>query len=647
MNINRVITEINYDKIFNDFCFLSLKNKMEDKYVSIAETRKITKNKIVSGKNIPENRKLLLMIKKQSFNINEFYEKIDSKYQILIEKDIPDYILVQLFINMVPRIGSNENKVSNLYAISLINNNELITVQVIINPQMLIELPVKTFYKGISKDEVPYKQNGKFVTIAENSDGEVYSYRRETIEEIKENAEETENTTEEEKESKKNLVDYIGLSESSFEKSKFGILCDILQRVKRYSNYIKINFEEIAPEVIVEKQTDAIWKTAKEKSDIIETINKAGLTIINEYNLDITKLTNKLKQLQVNYVIGKVGTTRFNLICIPRDRYKNKSIDPHKIYTNTAAVHITAKSINKLNSKESSSILVILKELLIKNDLLFKKEITIIKENFFKNIEKELIFCIGEKEKDNINIYYLLMNKNKIEYMDEDEMYEMDPDFTDLCYERIEKTPDEVIVKYGENILSIKNADIFPVLPINETYDFFTNRFITKYTFEKKELAKRFSKYLKNKDFSSYIDDETETTIDDFLKEIKEEEKRLPSNAKSGVVKEIFRETGILCSNAIRSKEISEILYGGLKGINYFEKDNYKYYYLGVFIQDEFTSIKNIPRIRQIEIIKGEDFFLDILLPMYKVQFVKWGTMTIYPFPVKYLREAIFFMKTC
>ena len=110
MNINRVITEINYDKIFNDFCFLSLKNKMEDKYVSIAETRKITKNKIVSGKNIPENRKLLLMIEKQSFNINEFYEKIDSKYQILIEKDIPDYILVQLFINMVPRIGSNENK---------------------------------------------------------------------------------------------------------------------------------------------------------------------------------------------------------------------------------------------------------------------------------------------------------------------------------------------------------------------------------------------------------------------------------------------------------------------------------------------------------------------------------------------------------
>lgn len=48
-----------------------------------------------------------------------------------------------------------------------------------------------------------------------------------------------------------------------------------------------------------------------------------------------------------------------------------------------------------------------------------------------------------------------------------------------------------------------------------------------------------------------------------------------------------------------------------------------------------------------IEIIKGEDFFLDILLPMYKVQFVKWGTMTTYPFPVKYLREAIFFMKTC
>lgn len=100
---------------------------------------------------------------------------------------------------------------------------------------------------------------------------------------------------------------------------------------------------------------------------------------------------------------------------------------------------------------------------------------------------------------------------------------------------------------------------------------------------------------------------------------------------------------GILCDKCVRNDNIAKLLYDELQGIKYFEKDNQKYYYIGKFKSSAAINFARIPRIRTFTIIQGEDFFLDILKPLYLVEFVKWGGNPVVPFPVKYLDEMIIY----
>ena len=111
-------------------------------------------------------------------------------------------------------------------------------------------------------------------------------------------------------------------------------------------------------------------------------------------------------------------------------------------------------------------------------------------------------------------------------------------------------------------------------------------------------------------------------------------------NTKKAIVKYIFENTGILLYAYLRGEAARKEYLSGTLDINYFTlSPSLARFCVGEIGSGMKYSIERASLVREIEAVEGSPLIFKELLPLMGVEFVRYGMLTVIPFPFKYLRE--------
>ena len=111
-------------------------------------------------------------------------------------------------------------------------------------------------------------------------------------------------------------------------------------------------------------------------------------------------------------------------------------------------------------------------------------------------------------------------------------------------------------------------------------------------------------------------------------------------NTKKAIVKYIFENTGILLYAYLRGEEARKEYLSGTLDINYFTlSPSLARFCVGEIGSGMKYSMERASLLREIEAVEGSSLIFKELLPLMGVEFVRYGMLTVIPFPFKYLRE--------
>ena len=111
---------------------------------------------------------------------------------------------------------------------------------------------------------------------------------------------------------------------------------------------------------------------------------------------------------------------------------------------------------------------------------------------------------------------------------------------------------------------------------------------------------------------------------------------------KKEVVRYVFENTGIMLYAYLRGEEERREYLSGNIDINYFDYDDtHAKYSVGEIGNGMKYTIERASVVREIQAVEGSKLIFKKVLPLMGVEFVRYGMLTVVPFPFKYLREYI------
>ncbi|WP_452218393.1 hypothetical protein [Lacinutrix undariae] len=652
---NKLSIDINHEQILNDFSII--KFSTSEKYIKYGALFLDEINLETNAKSIAfeqgnsfyalyekiEISKLDLSKKLQSLKHSDSltYKLIDNKKELL---EIPKHLLSQLLINSISTPKHKRLSFNNLtgklylfnpnhFQISKTRDKELIFkivgLEFKINNEISLELNVKTFSNVLLSKKMDFSKK-KFKEFPKYT----FIYSTNSLKRILSSDSSNENQFILKQTSKngileKNNITFLDFKNlENFKISKIGFLKDILLTIEqKLSKYLTISFLSNKSENIERFKSKFKIEDQKLNLTLIDLSDtEDSIDIINELQSEIKNIS-PLSSVKIALKENKNGS---NIKLINnKNHYKKYNLkDPYKSSIKTQ--HLTLQDF-KLSSK--ASIKAILKELILKNDILNKKVSIIDWESF--NFTNDWIF--GSKLED---IFYFIIIKPNGSLSFEKFIPDLfsQNEFNDLCAIFDNDVNTEFIVKDNQgNLNCIKKTKNYTIPEFDIIYN-------TLYQeSEPIELTKKEAdKYIRE-----CIEDKSKLNIVlTNLNAINEWNKQSLLNCFSNRNdKKIFvdfveSKTGEILKSYLRDKTRYEILDSQLD-IHQFRENDRFYYFVGVKGAGIQQHISRASVIREIEIINNSEFLFDKLLPLMNVDFVKNGELTVLPFPLKYLREWI------
>lgn len=444
------------------------------------------------------------------------------------------------------------------------------------------------------------------------------------------------------------FLDFSNLE--SFTSTKVGVLYDVIKALhKKFGNYLQLDFKKYEIDEVLEcrrKSLDEYKEIVKE-----EFIN-LGLHIVDEvqtetsleYLRDVSAEIKKIiPELQCSFG-KKLSGKKFNL-CYIHDKDFYEEEDAHnKKKEDYSIQHIT---VENFNPKTTAVIQNLLKELIIKRDLNHNR-LTIVDWKRY-GFHSDWIFGM-ESDKD---YYFMRIHPDgsfKIEKL-ELNLFTFSEFNTYMEYFGVEKERK----KDGTRVIGLIKDEDGNVNLIRETNKYSLPNFLE--IGDILENVAREGKFL-GRDLIEWLKKVIDLTEKKGVKEelelilIKIDEKKeykkkeileliKGRNAKKEVVSFIFENTGEMLYSYLRGEAERKEYFSGNIDINYIEDGSRAIYSVGDIGSGMNTSIERASLIREIEVTEGSELFFKKLLPLMEVSFVRYGMLTVLPFPFKYLREFI------
>ena len=531
----------------------------------------------------------LIMLKKSNLNKNVINQLIE-KYNYENENNLKQkkltapfekfpHSLLQLFFNALAKSSSNEscsNIGGKLYYFSETRSKQVYCVQFKINSDYTFELKSKTFTEALENS----KQR-RFILQTNN-----------TLSPADKNNKQKQYVDFQYKNTKHAVTFLESKSLQAFEVSKVGIFDKLLQKFnKSYGNFIKLELKKENNWSKLEVKSSASQKV-KHIERIQKILENKAINIVDKiqdasskYFCEQLRTTydSMLKNIEVN-ITTKTKSNALNVCVIHNKTYYEINKDEKDTYESSGKYvtqNITLEDFtNHKGEVSEAACLVVLNELIVKEDLIKNHKITITDWSSY-NFDKNLIFCWHEKDDDNKNHYYFMDIKPNGEF----EIGEKTKDlFNQEQFEKIEE------------IFELNNMKVERHNKYNEKY---------------KGLV------LNDKDEINIIQDTALFMIPEY-----------------SLIRQVLKTRKIS-----RSKDSLIKYFSGCLDIYYKKSNDSVLYSSGQIGSGMNTTIAKAAHIRKIITYKGAVLFFQNYLETMNVTFIRNGQLTVIPFPFKYLRE--------
>ncbi|OUS11654.1 hypothetical protein A9Q93_11080 [Nonlabens dokdonensis] len=656
---NRIAPTVNFQNIIEDFVVVQF--TQSDGYIKFGAQfiDEFSQNVMAKAVVFENGSSLYTLFVKTEFENIDLRKVLDEgtemdglHYKVLdIEQlqNVPRHILIQLLINSLNAPKSERLQFNNLtgklflFKESLFEKrkfgkNKLLTkipaVEVKINKDLQLQLRTTTFTSLLLLSRLKFERK-------QLKDYAKYTYVHATKSMRRilksENLDAKDVFIIKQEQGKKTVTPFMDFSDlDSFSESKMGQLSFIFDKIKsKLSNYIQVSFEI--------KETEKSIRLKGNGQDDINTIlakEKLNLNIINsleEEGLDYAEtLKEMLKSLFPQNVVSISNNYKPKALNIKllhnKAYYENHGTKD--TYSNTGGIvqHIT---IEDFNFKSSSAVKAIVKELLIKRDVHLNQVSLVDWANY--NYQLNQIFGISRND----SYYFLTIAPNgSMSFERKEPSLFNQSEFDDLITIFSDDKSVEGIIKNDKGDINIiRRSDLFTLPEFQNIYKKLLAEDKDE-EFNVEDLLMWLSEIdiepSQNNHFSSLLEEHSKNTI------LKSEILRLIDHrsVKKKLAKHIEDKTGKVLKVYMRDQSKYDLMDSNLDIHSYIENGKL-FYYVGTIGDGMRTKIGRASVIREISGFLDGPIFFDKMLPLMNVDFVRYGDLTVIPFPFKYLREWI------
>lgn len=437
----------------------------------------------------------------------------------------------------------------------------------------------------------------------------------------------------------------------TFSCTKMGVLYDILNALHdEFGKYIRVKFKQYSIDEVLEYKRASLelYKDIVKK----EVLN-SGINIVDavhsetseDYLQDVADGINKIIPEAKCSVGKRLSKKKLNVRYIhDKSFYSDSEVDPHQESMEDYVVqHIT---VENFKHQSSAAVYNILKELVIKKDIATGKitlvdwsqygykadwlfgvvvdgtyyfmtihpdgsfKIEALKRNFFTMTEYDKYmdyFGLNEENKNDYRGVIGLVKdaEGNINLIKDTNMYSM-PDYTAM----------------GDVLKNVASEGRFP------GKDVVTWLRLVMDTTDKIKVLAELDIVIPHIDVNAEY---TKANVMGLFKGI---------TTKKEVVRYVFENTGIMLYAYLRGEEERREYLSGNIDINYFDYDDtHAKYSVGEIGNGMKYTIERASVVREIQAVEGSKLIFKKVLPLMGVEFVRYGMLTVVPFPFKYLRE--------
>jgi len=620
---NKVSVDINYSQLLAKYSIFKITNKAntQEEYKKFYHTIRTELNPLASARSGKYTLVAYSVNKDAPTNLKYEIKKLMFS-ELKREKE---YVLLNLINSLLPNeslyFGLENDPYGTFYLVKS-TKSKLVALKLYVDKNMLVSLRVVTFIKSTrTKDKEIYAlRENRIIRVLERKKDEIYY--------IKGNYSNSKST-------------YLFMGfQLNYKDSKVYVLAKYIEEIERYfGDIVTLEFLE-SDMVLFDNAKDIKSRKSELKEKIISFVkSKKKIHIANYSGIDLDESIEKLKSLLVDYVgddiaistSNKTSTTGLNLTITRNKEYyiKNKLDDPYKIIKqlNKATQNLTLETLREIISSKDTLIHVLLKEVVIKKEI-EDRQITL---PYKKNPDGFTFIC--PKKDKNGHVFY------KVSFIQKKMI------FADLTSSE-KRVCDEIVMTSSsavETIIFDKNNNVGYIL---RTESFVLPRFK-----EINNLLYDYEKpiYLKSDKVLSLWSDvygdskkEKEKELIESLSSIKDiysgniDVLKLNINGVQKFKNIISKTVGSKITFNLRRYEYREFI-ESLVGIQYKECEEHAKYIVGSE-KNLGKTLEKSTLIRELHYYKGKIPINDIL-GMLSEYFVKNGSFTVLPFPIKYIRE--------
>lgn len=575
---------------------------------------------------------------------------------------IPDYLLTQLFLNALTSPIDEMVSFNNLSGKLLCfrpawldkDKDNFIwgmqCIEVKIGADMCIKMTTHRMTALALKKQMKFEKR-KLPDYPQYE----FSYNNNTLKRVSdENRNRRENFIMKPVDGEKGAVTFFDFTDyETFSCTKAGLLYDILNALQdEFGKYLHVSFKQYNIDEVLEYKRTSL----EAYKDIVakEVIN-SGINIVDavqsetsgDYLQDVADGINKIIPEAKCSVGRRLSKKKLNVRYIhDKSFYSEPKMDPHQDDRKDYVVqHIT---VENFKYQSSAAVHNILKELVIKKDIA-SGQITLVDWSQY-GYKADWLFGVAAEG----TYYFMTIHPDGTFRMEALERnfftmteYDKYMDYFGLNEENKNDYRGVIgLIKDAEgNINLIKDTNMYSMPDYAAMGDVLKNA-ASKGIFQGKEVVTWLRAVRKITD-KIKVQAELDTVIpciDVNTQYTKAEVMALFKGltTKKEVVRYVFENTGIMLYAYLRGEEERNKYLSGNIDINYIVQDERSARFsVGEIGNGMKYTIERASVVREIQAADGSKLVFRELLPLMGVEFVRYGMLTVVPFPFKYLREYI------
>lgn len=664
---NELLASFEYSSIDRDYDFYYVTTS--DKYIKGGAAFLDIDDIKVSALQFERGKSFWVMLPKNAISRAELVRLLNTKedgdsfsIKAMTSSSIPVHLLTQLFLNALTSPVDEMISFNNLsgkllcFRPAWLNKDKdnfiwgMQCIEVKVGDDMCVKLVAHRMTALALKKQMKFEKR-KLQDYPQYE----FSYNNNTLKRVSnENKDHRDNFIIKPVDGERGSITFFDFTDyETFACTKMGVLYDILNALHaEFGRYIHVDFKKYDIDEVVEYKRTSL----EAYKDIVakEVIN-SGINIVDavqsetseDYLQDVADGINKIIPEAKCSVGKRLSKKKLNVRYIhDKSFYSDSKVDPHQEDMEDYVVqHIT---VENFKHQSSAAVYNILKELVIKKDIATGK-ITLVDWSQY-GYKADWIFGVVAEDTH----YFMTIHPDgtfKLEALERNlftmTKYDKYMDYFGLNEENKDDYRGVIgLIKDADgNINLIKDTNIYSMPDYTAMGDVLKN-VASEGKFPGKDVVTWLRAVMAITDKIK-----VQAELDIVISRIDIKEEYTKANimglfkgitTKKEVVRYVFENTGIMLYAYLRGEEERNEYLSGNIDINYIEQDEMlARFSVGEIGNGMKYTIERASVVREIQAVEGSRLIFKELLPLMGVEFVRYGMLTVVPFPFKYIREYI------